>query len=70
MLQIRSFRKANWLAYQIIKFFLLESRLKMQKMYIFFTEEQFRKKYSISHIILPTCFAIFYVLIFEATMHI
>ena len=70
-LQIHSFRKANWLAKQLIYFFLFESSLKMQK-FIFFliSSISYIKLHPLSHIILPTCFALFSVLIFVSITHI
>ena len=70
-LQIHSFRKANWLAGQIIYFFLFESSLKMKKLKFFSSNVKIIENlYSNSHIILPTCFALFYVVIFDAVKHI
>ena len=66
-LQIRSFRKANWLATQIIYIFLFESSFKMEKLIFFSSKVKITQNfYSNGHIILPTCFALFYVVIFDA----
>ena len=66
-LQIHSFRKANWLATQIIYFFLFESSFKMEKLIFFSSKVKITENFcSNSHIILPTCFELFYVVIFDA----